>query len=85
MRAPRQQPRIDLRRRDRLLVTMDATIREVHHRVKIKDSALVSAAKLAAQIPGDGPIRADVVQHLGPGLLAIYRVVFMAFCSAAAD
>jgi two-component sensor histidine kinase len=46
----------DLRRRDRLLVTMDATIREVHHRVKNNLQILSSLARLQArrEPPGSG-------------------------------
>jgi two-component sensor histidine kinase len=47
----------DLRRRDRMLVTMDATIREVHHRVKNNLQTITSLLRLQARRLEDGPGR----------------------------
>jgi two-component sensor histidine kinase len=44
----------DLRRRDRLLVTMDATIREVHHRVKNNLQTISSLLRLQARRLDEG-------------------------------
>jgi two-component sensor histidine kinase len=44
----------DLRRRDRMLVTMDATIREVHHRVKNNLQTISSLLRLQARRLDEG-------------------------------
>ena len=47
----------DLRRRDRELVTKDATIREIHHRVKNNLQTVAALLRLQARRIGTGPAR----------------------------
>jgi two-component sensor histidine kinase len=48
----------DLRRRDRELVTKDATIREIHHRVKNNLQTVAALLRLQARRPPEAPGRA---------------------------
>ncbi|MEX0429484.1 sensor histidine kinase [Nocardioides sp. DS6] len=47
----------ELRRRDRELVTKDATIREIHHRVKNNLQTVAALLRLQARRIGEGPAR----------------------------
>ncbi|MGN6251755.1 MAG: sensor histidine kinase [Marmoricola sp.] len=65
----------DLRRRDRELVTKDATIREIHHRVKNNLQTVAALLRLQARRLGDGPADATGRQALDE---AVRRVAAIA-------
>jgi two-component system, sensor histidine kinase PdtaS len=58
----------DLRRRDRELVTKDATIREIHHRVKNNLQTVAALLRLQARRIGTGPAKSaldEAVRRVG--------------------
>ena len=57
----------DLRRRDRELVTKDATIREIHHRVKNNLQTVAALLRLQARRMGEGAAK-DALDETGDGV-----------------
>lgn len=54
----------ELRRRDRMLLIKDATIREIHHRVKNNLQTVASLLRLQARRLGEGPARAELEESV---------------------
>jgi len=67
----------DLRRRDRLLVTMDATIREVHHRVKNNLQTISSLLRLQArrEPPGGGRAALEEAERRIRSIALIHEIL----------
>ena len=67
----------DLRRRDRLLVTMDATIREVHHRVKNNLQTISSLLRLQArrEPPGSGRTALEEAERRIRSIALIHEIL----------
>ena len=67
----------ELRRRDRLLVTMDATIREVHHRVKNNLQTISSLLRLQArrEPPGSGRTALEEAERRIRSIALIHEIL----------
>jgi two-component system, sensor histidine kinase PdtaS len=67
----------DVRRRDRLLVTMDATIREVHHRVKNNLQTISSLLRLQArrEPPGSGRTALEEAERRIRSIALIHEIL----------
>ena len=67
----------ELRRRDRLLVTMDATIREVHHRVKNNLQTISSLLRLQSrrEPPGNGRTALEEAERRIRSIALIHEIL----------
>src|SRR5207237_9389995 len=67
----------DLRRRDRLLVSKDATIREIHHRVKNNLQTISSLLRLRARRldPGTGRTSLDDVEREIRSIAIVHEIL----------